>query len=150
MKIWEIYNTEILFLKYVIIISKLYSTQITLQHKKRHKYLWKSLRTNISNRCNSQKDIKYSLNCFNVTKYFFRIFELTNHRRGRENSKSKNGLTLDRTSVYLWWCIRLKPSDFMSVWSVDYLVRKLGKSEGVWQGLINIIQRKAIRYFYLE
>ena len=33
----------------------------------------KSAYKNISNYSNSLKDIKYSLNCFNVTEYFFRI-----------------------------------------------------------------------------
>ena len=55
--------------------------------------------TNLSNKCNLVKDIEYSLNGFNVTEYFLRIFELTNQRRGRENSKLKNGPTLDQIIV---------------------------------------------------
>ena len=58
-------------------------------------------KTNLSNKCNLVKDIEYSLNAFNITNYFLRIFELTNQRRGRENSNSKTGLTLDQKFVKL-------------------------------------------------
>ena len=58
-------------------------------------------KTNLSNKCNLVKDVEYSLNGFNVTNYFLRIFELTNQRRGRENSNSKTGLTLDQKFVKL-------------------------------------------------
>ena len=64
--------------------------------KKNHKFPKKSSKATISNKCNSLNDIEYSLNCFNDTEFSFKIFELTNHRRGRENSKSKNGPTLDQ------------------------------------------------------
>ena len=64
--------------------------------KKNHKYRQKSLKANPSKKYNSLKNIEISLNSFNVTEYSFRIFELTNHRRGRENSKVKIGPTLDQ------------------------------------------------------
>ena len=95
----------------------------------------KSAYKNISNYSNSLKDIKYSLNCFNVTEYFFRIFELTNQRRGRENSKFKNGPTLDQI------CSRLGPNNqnltsvFPFICPRDYFLSEIGKSEGVSKGL---------------
>ena len=58
-------------------------------------------KTNLSNKCNLVKDVEYPLNGFNVTNYFLRIFELTNQRRGRENSKFKNGPNLDQIIVKL-------------------------------------------------
>ena len=63
---------------------------------KNHKCSQKSLKTNLSKKYNSLKDNEYSLNGFSVTENSFRIFESTNHRRGRENSKFKIGPTLDQ------------------------------------------------------
>ena len=62
---------------------------------KNHKCCQKSLKTNLSKKYNSLKDNEYSLNGFSVTENSFRIFESTNHRRGRENSNIKIGPTLD-------------------------------------------------------
>ena len=73
--------------------------------------------TNLSNKCILVKDIEYSLNGFNVTNYFLRIFELTNQRRGRENSKLKNGPNLDQSIVVLRPNFEVKSSKMSSTWS---------------------------------
>ena len=59
------------------------------------------LKTNLFKIYNSLKNIEYSLHGFSSTEFFLRIFELTNQRRGRENSNSKTGLTLDQKFVKL-------------------------------------------------
>ena len=74
-------------------------------------------KTNLSNKCNLVKDVEYSLNGFNVTNYFLRIFELTNQRRGRENSKLKNGPNLDQSIVVLRPNFEVKSSKMSSTWS---------------------------------
>ena len=63
--------------------------------------LQRSLKAHISNKYNSLKDILFSLNCYNVTEFFCKIFELTNQKRERENSKFKNGPNLDQIIVKL-------------------------------------------------
>ena len=53
------------------------------------------LKTNLFKIYNSLKNIEYSLHGFSSTEFFLRIFELTNQRRGRENSKCKNDPSLN-------------------------------------------------------
>ena len=85
-------------------------------------------KTNLSNKCNLVKDVEYSLNGFNVTNYFLRIFELTNQRRGRENSKLKNGPNLDQSIVVLGPNIGVKSAEMLSIWSNNYFLSQSSKS----------------------
>ena len=54
------------------------------------------LKTNLFKIYNSLKNIEYSLYGFSTTEIFYRNFELTNQRRGREDSNLKIGPTLDQ------------------------------------------------------
>ena len=70
-----------------------------IKHIKNSKLIANVYKDKPFNKSNSLKDIECSLKSFKVTEYFFRIFELTNQGRGRENSKLKNGPTLDQIIV---------------------------------------------------
>ena len=87
--------------------------------KKNHKYCQKTLKTNLSKKYNSLKDNEYSLNGFSITENSFRIFESTNHRRGRENSKLKIGPTLDQSFVKLGPNVEVNSAKISSIWSND-------------------------------
>ena len=87
---------------------------------------------------NSLKDNEYSLNGFSITENSFRIFESTNHRRGRENSKLKIGPTLDQSFAKLGPNFEVNSAKISSIWLKDYFLSESWKSEGVWQGLRNM------------
>ena len=74
-----------------------------------------------SNRGNQSllKDNEYSLNGFSVTENSFRIFESTNHRRGRENSNLKIGPTLDQGFAKLGPNFGVNSAKISSIWSKD-------------------------------
>ena len=88
-------------------------------------------KTNLSNKYNLAKDVEYSLNGFNVTNYFLRIFELTNQRRGRENSKLKNGPNLDQSIVMLGPNFKVKSVEMSSTWSGHSFLSSWSKLEMV-------------------
>ena len=75
------------------------------------------------------------------------IFELTNQRRGRENSKFKNGPTLDQISSRLGPDNQNRTSVFSSICPWDYFLSDSGKSEvvskGLWHRLSDFIPKFA-------
>ena len=77
------------------------------------------LKTNLFKIYNSLKNIEYSLYGFSTTEIFYRNFELTNQRRGRENSNLKIGPTLDQGFAKLGPNFGVNSAKISSIWSKD-------------------------------
>ena len=147
MKIQEMLNLETFFTKKNIIFY-LYQKLITKKERKATSILSKNLKLKTSNCINSIRNYEFISNFSYFTKKFWKFFELTNQRRGRENSKFKNGPTLDQISPRLGPHIQNLTSVFSSICPRDYYLSEIGKSEVVSKGLNITMQVAAIFHSY--